>query len=115
MVVDGGDVSQQIQQGVLIGIGAFDGDQMIGYSVSVLVRNHLHYSGLCYLQNDVVFVTAKRRHGSVGMKLIKATEEAARENGAKLVMWHAKAGSALHAVLPRLGYRIQDILFSKQV
>jgi len=103
-------------QGVLVGLGAFDDDGvMIGYSVSLLVQQHLHYAGLSYMQNDVIFVTASKRNGSVGMRLIQATEAAARERGAKLMMWHAKQGTALDAVLPRIGYSVQDILYSREV
>jgi hypothetical protein len=32
-----------------------------------------------------------------------------------MIVWHAKQGTALEAILPRIGYGVQDILFSKEL
>lgn len=100
--------------GMLITIGAFDGGVLVGYSLS-FVSQHLHYADLRYAQNDLLFVDAAHRKGRVGLQLIHATEDAAREAGAQMVIWHAKQGTALNDLLPRLGYGVQDIMYSRGV
>lgn len=102
------------EQKKLVSLGAFVGEELVGYSVSVL-QHHLHYSGLCVAMNDVLFVGKAHRHGSAGVRLIKWTERAARSRGARMMLWHAKPGTALESLMPRLGYQVQDIVFSKEV
>ena len=76
------------------------------------ISQHLHYAGL-RIQNDILFVTKAARHGKVGLQLIRETERAAKENGAKLVTWHAKQGTALEALLPRLKYGVHEVIYSE--
>lgn len=85
-----------------------------GYSAN-FIGPHLHYSGLRYVHNDVLFLEASVRRGRNGYKLILATEQAARERGAKMIIWHAKMDTALNRMLPGLGYRIQDVMYSKEL
>lgn len=98
--------------GSLVSLVAYDGDRIVGYSVNFLTTN-LHYSDLTYVHNDVLFVMPEHRKSSLGMRLIRATEDVARQRGARMVIWHAKEQTALAEILPRLGYGVQDILFSK--
>lgn len=98
--------------GRCLAIGAFDGDAMFGYSVS-FVGPHPHYAGLVVAQNDVLFVSKARRDGPAGLRLIRETERLAHERGAGLMVWHGKPGTAFDRVMPRLGYRVQDILYSR--
>jgi GNAT superfamily N-acetyltransferase len=98
----------------VIALGAFVGDEMVGYSVNVLVQ-HLHYADLWVLQNDIVFITKAHRHGRLGIALIQRTEIAAKERGAKLMLWHAKQRTALEQLLPRMGYGIFETILSKRL
>lgn len=102
------------QAGLLLALGAFDGDVMVGYSVS-FIGPHLHYADLVYAQNDVLFVAQPHRLGRTGYRLIQATELLAKARGAQMLIWHAKQGTTLDALLPRLGYGVQDILYSKEL
>ncbi len=103
-------------QGLLIGVMAFDAEDLVGYSVSIFAPKHIHYRGLAVVNNDVIYVApAYRGAARVGLALIRETERIARERGAKLVLWHAKPDTALEAVLPRLGYDVQDIVYSREV
>lgn len=102
------------QQGALLALGAFDGDEMIGYSVSFVLR-HLHYADLCICSNDILFVTEARRAGRLGLQLIRETEKAAKARGTRLMLWHAKQNTALATIMPKLGYGVQDIIFSKEI
>jgi hypothetical protein len=64
-------------------------------------------------QNDLLFVRKSHRRGMTGMRLITATERAAKERGVKMMLWHAKPGTTLDRMLPRLGYGIQDVIYSQ--
>jgi len=100
--------------GVLFAVTVRKDGHLIGYSVN-FVGPHLHYSGMRYAHNDVLFLDPAHRKGTVGFRLIQASEDAARERGAKMIVWHAKPGTAMERLLPRLGYRVQDVLFSKEL
>jgi hypothetical protein len=63
----------------------------------------------------LLFVTEGKRSGRLGLQLIRKTEEAAKERGARLMLWHAKTGTPLEKMMPRLGYGVQDIIFSTQI
>ena len=93
---------------------AMQGDVCIGYSMN-LVTNHLHYADLKYTQNDVLFIKKELRGSRVGLRLMKVTEDHARSLGCKLMLWHAKERTTLAALLPRLKYGVQDIIFSKEL
>ena len=93
---------------------AMQGDVCIGYSMN-LVTNHLHYADLKYTQNDVLFIKKEFRGGRIGLRLMKATEDYAKSLGSKVMLWHAKEDTTLAALLPRLKYGVQDIIFSKEL
>jgi GNAT superfamily N-acetyltransferase len=97
--------------GKLLSLGVFDHDELIGYSVNVVTRN-LHYD-LRVCQNDVLYLTPEHRLGPLGLRLIRDTERHAREAGAKLMLWHAKQGTSLDGLLPRLDYQVQEIMYSR--
>jgi predicted GNAT superfamily acetyltransferase len=100
--------------GGLIALAAFHGPDLIGYSVS-FVMPHLHYADLHVASNDILFVTKAHRSSRAGMQLIRATEKAAKEAGARLMLWHAKPNTTLNALMPRLNYGVQDIIYSREI
>jgi len=102
------------ENGMLLILAAFEGDKVVGYSVNI-VTNHLHYADLITCSNDLLFVTEGKRNGRLGLQLIRATEKMAKERGARLMLWHAKQGTPLEKMMPRLGYGVQDIIFSIQI
>lgn len=97
--------------GKLLSLGVFDHDELIGYSVNVVTRN-LHYD-LRVCQNDVLYLTPEHRLGPLGLRLIRDTERHAREAGAKIMLWHAKQGTSLDGLLPRINYQVQEIMYSR--
>lgn len=96
----------------LLSLGAFDGEEIVGYSVNIMAHN-LHYSDLMMCQNDVLFVREDRRQGPTGLKLIYETERLAKDRGADLMLWHAKPDTNLNDILPRLAYRVQDVVYTR--
>lgn len=97
--------------GRMLSLAAFEGEEIIGYSVNIFGQN-LHYSDLMMCQNDVLFVRKDKRRGPTGLRLMRETERLAKERGAEMMLWHAKPGTSLDAILPRLGYKVQDIIYT---
>jgi quercetin dioxygenase-like cupin family protein len=100
--------------GKLFAVLAYDGDEMVGYSVNILDRN-LHYRDLVQAQNDVLFVKQSHRAGRLFMRLRDATLRMAKDRGARLMLWHAKQETPLAEILPRLGCKVQDIIYSEEL
>ncbi len=98
--------------GMLLIIGAYADGELVGYSVNFL-NQHLHYADLWVCMNDIVFISQDMRKSGIGIGLLKRTEELAKERGAQMMLWHVKQNTALSALLPRIGYGVQDIVFSK--
>lgn len=100
--------------GALISLGAFDDGRMVGYAVTICSA-HLHYADLIYASNDVIFVAGSHRNGPAGIRLMRETERLALERGARLILWHAKPDTTLDRILPRMGYGVQETVFSRQL
>jgi predicted GNAT superfamily acetyltransferase len=100
------------EQGMLLVLGVFVDQVLVGYSVNFF-DGHLHHqqSQVCY--NDLLFVDPSHRRGRLGLRLVHATEDAARQRGACLILWQAKPHTALDTLLLRQGYGVQDIIYSK--
>ena len=102
------------QGGYLFIYLAMQGDVCIGYSMNIIM-NHFHYADLKIAQNDVLFVKKELRGGRLGLRLLKVTEDHARSEGCKLMLWHAKENTALSKLLPKLKYGVQEIMYSKEI
>jgi hypothetical protein len=102
------------QAGKLFAVLAYDGDEMVGYSVNIL-DNNLHYRDLLQAQNDVLFVKQSHRAGRLFMRLRDATLRMAKARGARLMLWHAKEKTPLAYMLPRLGCKVQDVIYSEEL
>ena len=89
-------------------------DVCIGYSMNIMMH-HLHYADLRIAQNDILFVKKEFRGGRLGLRLLKVTEDYARSEGCKLMLWHAKENTALAELLPKLKYGVQEIMYSKEI
>ena len=105
-------------------LGVWRFGELVGYSVNI-IQQHLHYSELTYLANDVLFLAEVERRDGTGAMLIDATIEMARTLECQMITFHAKPGTALAQMLggpgfhveqekePRSGFVVQDIVFSK--
>lgn len=102
------------QAGMLLALGVWNGDELIGYSVNFIMR-HLHYADLSVAANDLVFVSKAHRNTRAGLMLIRETERRCKERGAQLLTWHAKKDTPLASLMPRIGYAVQDIIFSREL
>ena len=100
--------------GLLLVLLAYEGDDLVGYSVNV-VTTHLHYKALTFASNDLLYVAPAHRGGRLWLQLRRETRRVARERGAVLMLWHAKEGTTLAKLLPRMGCKVQDIIFSEEL
>jgi GNAT superfamily N-acetyltransferase len=98
----------------LLALVAYAGEEIAGYSIN-FIGAHLHYSGLRYAHNDALFVAPAFRGGRLGVRLMRETERLAKARGARMMMWHAKPGTVLEGMLPRMGYGVQDVIYSKEI
>lgn len=107
------DVARYIaldEMGALLVIGAFINGRLVGYSVNIIHAN-LHYSDLVMCQNDVLFVSKAHRKGSLGLRLIRETQRRGKARGAMIMLWHAKPGTNLDKLMPRMGGAVQDVIW----
>lgn len=83
--------------GLLIVLGAFVGEVIVGYSVSV-ITTHGHNQDQAQLHCDALFVDPRQRHTGAGSHLIAATEGVADDLDAQMV-WHAKPDTPLDEIM----------------
>lgn len=100
--------------GMLVVLLALEGDEVIGYSLVLLLRHH-HYSDLFFAQSEAIYVTPSRRKSKIGLSLIRATEKVAKRDGAQLMLWHTRSGHKLDALLPSLGYEQHEVIYSRRL
>lgn len=100
------------QAGMMLCFGAFIGEECVGYSINFFA-NHMHYREMFYMQNDLLFVAEEHRKTRLGLDLIRETEKQASVRGAEMMLWHAKENTSLSNLMPRLGYQVQDIIYSR--
>ena len=100
--------------GLLHVLGAFDRKTLVGYSVSVRV-DHPHLA-VTTLTNDLLYLDEDYRNGSAGLRLMRATEQIARDLGVNAMIWCAVAGSTLDDILMRRDdYQAHQRLYRKDL
>jgi GNAT superfamily N-acetyltransferase len=105
------------ERGVLVCLAALIDEELVGYAAS-FVYQHLHYSALTVIQNDVLFVAEEHRKSGLGRRLIRRTEQMVKALEAgehKMALFHTKPGTAADKVLEGWGYGIQDNIRSKVI
>lgn len=93
-----------------------DCGNIVGYSLNILAKN-MHYSDLDMAKNDILFIRKDLRRGSWGVRLIAETERLckARLDKTFVMLFHGKPDTAFSALMPKLEYGVQDIMFSKVI
>lgn len=86
--------------------------ELIGYS-AFFINRHMHYGDTVMAHNDVIFLHPDHRRGSAGIKLIKFCEQQLRERGVVKATWHVKQEHDFGAILRRMGYIAEDLIFGK--
>jgi GNAT superfamily N-acetyltransferase len=84
----------------------------VGYSGFIL-EEHLHYEDILVASNDVLFLHKDFRLGTLGIKLLKYSEEYMKTLGADKVTWHVKMSNDFRPILYRMGYTDEDVIVGK--
>lgn len=100
--------------GNFFSLAAFEDEELVGYSGN-FIGPHMHYAGLRYANNDVLFVSKEHRNSPLGLRLIRETEAEARRRGARQVLWHGKQNTPLASLLEKMQYGVQDILYTREL
>lgn len=95
--------------GLIVAVGAYDGDELVGYSINVL-SVHLHYQ-LPMGRNDVLYLAPAYRQGHNGNALMDATRDALQRRGAAFAVWSAKPDTPLHKLLEHGGATVLETVF----
>lgn len=91
-----------------------DGNKLIGYS-TVLIQCSLHYKDTFYGIIDTIFLTQKRRKGSIGIKFIKFIEDELIKNNVSVITFNSTMMYPLDSLLKRLGYTPTETQHSKYI
>jgi GNAT superfamily N-acetyltransferase len=102
-----------VDAGVMFAVVALDGDELIGYC-TMMVSPTMHNPHVVVASSDALFVIPERR-GIVPARLMQAAEREAKARGARLVCWHARAGTGLAHMLARRGYVETDTIMAKEI
>ncbi len=90
-------------------------NHLIGYAI-FFIRYNMHYSTSLQAVQDVLFVTKPHRHGRVGYRLIRHSEEALRAEGVAVCYHHIKVSTPQTIELfKRLGYEPIDMILGKRL
>lgn len=85
------------EKGITCTLAAWLDGRIVGYSI-VFVTPHMHCQTKLIGQVDTIYVSPECR-SFMSKRLVSATREMARSNGAKRMYWHAKPGTGLDALL----------------
>lgn len=100
------------ENGKLMSIGAFDGDELVGYSINVMT-NWLHSADVLMCQNMVIWLDVKYRAGANGLKLIRETERLAKAKGCGVFLCGAKDDTVMFELLPKLKYTVHETVYAR--
>ena len=88
--------------------------ELIGYEL-VFVRPNMHYRSSLMASQDVLFLAPEHRKGRLGMKLIDYADSMLRREGVQVVAQHVKAAHNFGPLLERLGYELQDLIYTRRL
>ena len=100
------------EAGKVLSIGAFDGDELVGYSVN-LVTSWMHSVDALMCQNVVLWLDVRHRAGSNGLRLIRQTERLARARGCGVFLLGARDDTTLFELLPKLKYEVHETVYAR--
>lgn len=89
-------------------------EELVGYAVLFLLPSQ-HYVGQAIAHHDVLYVDPHHRKGLLGKRLIVEAERAAARAGATEIVMHAKPDSSLYQLLPMFGFKIEELVFRKEI
>lgn len=98
--------------GVLCSVGAWHGDELVGYAVATVVP-HAH-TGLLAAMVDAIYVSPPHR-GDLHAEIMRVLGEEAAQRGALELLWAAKPGSAMDHIMRRRGLELREHLYVQEL
>ncbi len=83
-----------------------------GYAVFVLMYNP-HYKKSLIAKQDIIYIDKQRR--GIGMFFIRWCDDKLKEMGVQVVCHHVKEKHNFGPALERIGYELQDLLYTKRL
>lgn len=90
-----------------------DDRELVGYAC-FFINNHPHYKSSKQAQQDVIYISPKSRGGS-GYWFIKECDSELRREGVQVVSHHVKAAHNFGPMLERIGYTLQDLIYTRRL
>jgi len=103
-----------IAAGLLHSLGVFVGEELVGMC-AVLITPVPHYSGRLIASTETLFVAEAHRASGAGLKLLRAAEQVARDNGVDGLYVTAPRGGRLERILPHAGYAETNRVFFREL
>lgn len=100
--------------GILVIVGAFDGEEVVGYSLASVLP-HPFNPDVIFCNSDVLFVRKDYRHTSAGARLMRETKRLATERGVTKIFWHARGDTAFAGMLRNRGHHLADEVFMEDI
>ena len=100
--------------GILVIVGAFVGDEVVGYSLASALP-HPFNPEIVFCNSDVLFLLKEYRQSSAGARLMAKTKEVARARGAKKIFWHARGDTDFAGMLRKRGFHLADEVFMEEL
>lgn len=100
--------------GILLVVGAFDGEEVVGYSLASVLP-HPFNPKVVFCNSDVLFIRKDLRNTSAGARLMAKTKELAKARGANKVFWHARGDTAFAGMLAKRGLHKADEIFMEDI
>ena len=112
--LDRDNLVQMEDDGMIFSVGAFSGEELIGYSVNSIGKT-FNFDTLTIMNNEGIFIKKQYRGSMTGIRLIQESERLAKERGASRAKWHTYKDSRAAALFDSLGYKPYDIIFTKEL
>ena len=100
------------EAGMLVPVGVFDGDAMVGYAIATISPNP-HYDTIT-AQHDVFFLHPDYRKPRLALRMIEALEAECKARGATLFCWHTPIGGSFEKLV-RLRAKSYYIMYFKEL
>jgi GNAT superfamily N-acetyltransferase len=102
------------QQGMLRIYTARVETMLVGYAIYVLMYP-AHYADCLEAHQDTMFLHPDYRRGTTAMRLMSHAEDDLALEGVKTIRLHVKAAHDHRAFFERLGFSLEDHLYSKRL
>lgn len=112
--VDYGRYVDYYQRGALRIYAARIQTMLVGYSIFLLTHPP-HYKSSFEAHQDTLFVHPDHRRGGTAVKLMEFSEDDLALEGVEIIRLHVKAAHDPAAFLRRMGYSLEDHLYSKRL